>query len=389
LSSAWSSITNRRGRTRAIWRQSSDRSAGAGDEDDPVAQVGPDPVELDDDRVATEDVLDLNVAELPVELNPAAQQLEHRRQRPHPDPALAAGGDDLAADHPRSRGDRDHDFVGLGLVEDLLDPLGGPEDPESERPHSLLAGVVVDEPDRGRAEVRVEMELADDHLAAGAGPDHQHLVFGHEVAVARALDDQPHGEAGAGDQEQGQHEVDHRDRARKVVFERLQDGEEDDQDGARRRHRADDHQEVAAAHVAPPLLVQAERGEYGELADHDEGDSLREEDLVAVRQPAWVVEEPEAEGEVERERDEDAVGGELEEAGAVDGVVEAAHRGCDGTEGFRAWLRGESSCYPATRLQSRLPACSPSPASPTSSSTRSSTPGPISSAAPACRRFSS
>ena len=84
-----------------------DRAAGAGDEDDAVAQVGADPVQLDHDRVAAEHVLDLDLAQLLVELDAAAQQLEHGRQGADADLALAAGGDDLGrAASPAPRGSR-------------------------------------------------------------------------------------------------------------------------------------------------------------------------------------------------------------------------------------------------------------------------------------------
>ena len=129
-----------------------DRAAGAGDEDDAVAQVGADAVELAHDRVAAEHVLDPHLAQLLVELDAAAQQLEHGRQGADADLALAAGGDDPGAHGPGRRGDRDHDLVGLGLVEDLGDLLGRAEHLEPEHPHPPLARVVVDEADRGRAE---------------------------------------------------------------------------------------------------------------------------------------------------------------------------------------------------------------------------------------------
>ena len=98
-----------------------DRAAGAGDEDDAVAQVGADAVELAHDRLAAEHVLDLDLAQLLVELDAAAQQLEDGRQGADANLALAAGGDDLGPQRARRRGDRDHHLVGLGLVEDGLD----------------------------------------------------------------------------------------------------------------------------------------------------------------------------------------------------------------------------------------------------------------------------
>ena len=187
-----------------------------------------------------------------------------------------------------------------------------------------LARVVVDEADRGRPEARVELQLADHHLAAGAGADHQHLVLGDPGAARGPLDDQPHHEAGAGDQHQGEHEVHHRDRARQAVGEGPQDGEGDDQDRAGDDDRADDQQEVAAADVAPPLLVEPVDGEDDELADDDEADRLHEEDFVAMGK-AVLVEEAQPEGKVEGQRYERRVRENLENPVAVDRVIQPAH----------------------------------------------------------------
>ena len=208
----------------------------------------------------------------------------------------------------------------------MRDLLGRAEHLQPQHPHPPLARVVVDEADRGGAEVGVELQLADDHLAAGAGADHQHLVLGHAGAARGPLDDQPHRQAGAGDQHQRQHEVGHLDRARQRVREGLGDGEEDDEDRAGDGDGAEDQQEVAAADVAPPLLVEPEGGEDDQLADDDEADRLGEEHLVAVRQPVRVVEEAQLEGEEEGERDEHRVGRHLQNPVAVDGVVQPAHR---------------------------------------------------------------
>ena len=165
-----------------------------------------------------------------------------------------------------------------------VDLLGRAEHLEAEHAHAALARVVVDEADRGGAEVGVELQLAHDHLAARAGADHQHLVLGQAAGARGPLDDQAHRQAGAGDQHQGEQEVHHRDRARQVVGEGPQHGEGDDEDRAGDGDGADDQQEVATADVAPPLLVEPEGGEDDQLADDDEADRLGEEDPVAVRQ---------------------------------------------------------------------------------------------------------
>src|SRR6185312_6287186 len=88
---------------------------------------------------------------------------------------------------------------------------------------------------------------------------------------------------------------------------------------------ADDLQEVAAADVAPPLLVHAEGGEDDQLDRDDEAERLGEEHPVAVRQVV-LVEETQPERQVEGEGDEGAIGTDLEDPVAIDGVVQPAHR---------------------------------------------------------------
>ena len=147
------------------------------------------------------------------------------------------------------------------------------------------------------------------------------------------------------------------------------DGEGDDEDRAGDGDGADDQEEVAAADVAPPLLVEAEGGEDDELADDDEADRLGEEHLVAVRH-APRVEEAQPEGQVEGQRDERRVGKHLEDPVAVDGMVQPA-----------AWDAGEFRALNAlgSRDLSRCCTHSSTPTSParssTSASTSSTTPG--------------
>ncbi len=125
--------------------------------------------------------------------------------------------------------------------------------------------------------------------------------------------------------------------------EGLGDGEEDDEDRAGDGDRAEDQQEVAATDVAPPLLVQAEGGEDGQLADDDDANGLREQDLVAVRQPVRIVEEAQLESQVEGQRDQHGVGRHLQNPVAIDGVVQPAH----GTlAGIFLLMAAGSACIP-------------------------------------------
>ena len=122
-----------------------------------------------------------------VELDAAAQQLEDRRQGAHVDVALAAGGDDAAAQLAGRRGDRDHDLVGLRLVEDPVD-LGRwcPSTLTPCRRMPRLRGSSSRKPIALVAEVRVELQLADDHLAARAGADDEDVAAPLPAACAAA-----------------------------------------------------------------------------------------------------------------------------------------------------------------------------------------------------------
>ena len=264
-----------------------DRAAGAGDEDDAVAQVGADAVELTHDRVAAEHVLDPNLAQLAVELDAAAQQLEHGRQGADADLTLAAGGDDFGPQRPGRRGDRDHDLVRFGLVEDLRHLLGRAEHLQAQHPHPALARVVVDEADRGGARLglscssrttiwppepaRPTAPRASAGAAAGRALHHQRTARRAPVSSRvrmKSVTSTERGKAG-----------ERLDTAKTMTRKRAGDG-----DGA------DDQDEVATAEVAPPLLVEPEGVEDGELADDEKADRLREQRLVAGRQPLRLVE---------------------------------------------------------------------------------------------------
>ena len=119
---------------------------------------------------------------------------------------------------PGADGDRDHDLVGRVAVEDRADLVGRPEHLQAHGPHVALRRVVVDEADRVGADVRVQLELADDHLAAGAGADDEH-AGGPPLAsrALRALGQRAAGEPGAAEQRAGEDEVEDHDRARQAV----------------------------------------------------------------------------------------------------------------------------------------------------------------------------
>ena len=84
------------------------------------------------------------------------EQLEHGGQRAHRYAALAALAHDARAGGPRRRGDRDDDFVGLGLLEDARQVILGVAahaHPVDAQP--VLARVVVEEADGRQPELAV------------------------------------------------------------------------------------------------------------------------------------------------------------------------------------------------------------------------------------------
>ena len=147
-----------------------------------VGQVGADALELHPHGLTAEHVLDADLAQLardPQMTRTVGQQLEHGGHRAHRDPALAARGHDACAQRPGRRRDRDHDLVGLDLVEDPRQVLGrgGAEHLEAVLVlDPLLAGIVVDEPDRTHPQLRVARELAHDQPAAVATAHDQHVA---------------------------------------------------------------------------------------------------------------------------------------------------------------------------------------------------------------------
>ena len=154
-----------------------DRAARAGDQDDLVLEVGADAVELHHHRLAAEHVLDLDLAQLLGELDaargaarrPSAACERGRRARGRRSttrPRSSPGAEGIAMTTSS----------GWNSSRISADLVGGAEHLDAVQPHAALARVVVEEADRAGAEVRVELQLAHDHLAARAGADDQHAA---------------------------------------------------------------------------------------------------------------------------------------------------------------------------------------------------------------------
>ena len=104
-----------------------DRAAGAGDEHRLAGEVRRDRGEVELHRLAAEQVLDLDRADLPGEIHAVVgDELVHARERLHDHVRLAAQGHDALVRLAARGRDRDDDLVGTGLPEQARQVIGRP-----------------------------------------------------------------------------------------------------------------------------------------------------------------------------------------------------------------------------------------------------------------------
>src|SRR5439155_14686478 len=157
-----------------------DRAPRAGHEHDLAGEVGAYTLELDVHGLASEHVLDPNLAHLARERPARLQQLEHGRQRAHGDRAGTALAHYASARRARGRGDGDDHLIRVGLIEDARQVLFGvaPHAHAVDAQSSLLR-VVIEEADGRQPELTIAHDLARDHPPplARAGDQHGALAL--------------------------------------------------------------------------------------------------------------------------------------------------------------------------------------------------------------------
>ena len=218
-----------------------DRPARARDEHGLAREVAGDLVEIDLDRLAAEDVLDLHGTQLAGEVHVAGDELVQARQRLDRHALLLGDVDDSLAQLSRGGRHRDQHLVGLAVSQHAAQLRGRPEHADAVDPEVLLARVVVEQADRRVAEVRRTLELAQDQLSRVAGADDDDLAPArHQAARRRALDQRAREEARPCDEREQQEQVDQRDAARQPrrVLRRERVQHEVDEQATRRRRRA-------------------------------------------------------------------------------------------------------------------------------------------------------
>ena len=275
--------------------------------------------EIDLDRLAPEQVLDLDRSDLAREVEVPGDELVEARERVHRDPLLARDLHDPFANVTGRGRDRDEELVRAPVAEELAELRGRPEDADPVQAQVLLPRVVVDEADRRVAERRVPEHLAEDQLRRVARPHDQDLLASrHDRACARSLDERPREQPHAHDEREQEQEVDDPDPARdlrRMEVEQCEDEEGGDDGG---RHTAQDAPHVLRRDVPPPAVVEAERDEHRDRDPDDEDHDVPLEVAVVVAGPRVAL-EPDVPGEHPRGRDERGVDRDLPEPVSVDG----------------------------------------------------------------------
>ncbi len=246
------------------------------------------------------------------------QQLEDRRQRAHRHRAAPALAHDARARRARRGGDRDDDFVGLGLVQDARQvAFGVPTHLHAVDAQAVLARVVVGEAHRPQAKLAVAQDLAQHEPPAVAGADDQDVALAatsrpeatERAALVQAAHDHPDPDQQQQreQEEQRHHPVrqPHGDRAAVMGdlhgphhLDRHHRQQHDRDRGA--RHRL----VVALPRIAPAALVDARGQQHHETAREHPPDGALEQLVVA---PRGAVIEAQLEGQEVGERHERAV----------------------------------------------------------------------------------
>ena len=254
-----------------------DGSATAGDEDGLPLDHAEDFFVVDLDRFTTEEVEDVDVAEL-ADADFAVDELVDAWDGLQLTAALLADVEDFCALFGGRGRDRIDDFRDLVLLYGVEDVVSGADDRDTVEDAALLIRVVVDQTDRIPLQVFAGEELLDEHPAGIARADNHH-AFAWLTALPLTGDavketDEAVEEAHAGVHHEAEAVTDdvvgswhvhlHEEHAEGIQYEKHQVG-------------ADHVEELDEAREVPDAVVQAEKVEHRDGA-HDE---VRHRDEIA------------------------------------------------------------------------------------------------------------
>jgi len=159
-----------------------DRPARARDQHALARQQFPDPGRIGLHRLAAQQIIDLHVAQL-VELDAPVQQLVDARHDASSHARGLADVDELAHGPARCARHGDDDLVDMMLSDELWDRLSSSQHPNPVQHHPVFRRVIVDEPNRNQAGLRVLAQFAQHHRACLPCACDQHML---QVAVGVA-----------------------------------------------------------------------------------------------------------------------------------------------------------------------------------------------------------
>ncbi len=259
-----------------------DRAAGAGDHHHAVAEPFAETRIVEDDRIAAQQVVELDRAD-GRERGPAADQVLVRRHRQDLDAHVGADLRDAAAHAVRSRGQRDDHLADPVLLRPGRQARDRTQHAHAVQQPAALRGVVVDEPDD--APLAAAGELPRQARAGFARADDEHrLAEGREGAVQAVLLPDSVGEAIAGHQEDEHDRIEDQHAAR---HDHLQLEHHEDQRDQQRAEPRGEHDALQVEHAreSPQPAVETERDEDRGLQRQDPDERARhvgEEGLVEV-----------------------------------------------------------------------------------------------------------
>ena len=299
----------------------SDRAARSGDEDDLAGEVVGDRRDVDLHRLAPEQVLHLDGADLPGQVEIGRDHLRETRQRLHGNARGPRDLDDTLARLARCRGNRDQELVRATIVKQVLELRRRAQDADAVQPQVLLPRVVVDEPDGRVPERRGAQHLAQDLLGRVSGSHDDDLFApGDDRPGGRALDQRAREEPAARHEGEQQQEIDDPDPPRNPsrMKGREREDEEHDDDGDADSSEGAPH--VPRRDVPPPPVVEPECDEDRNRDGDDEEDDVPVEVPPVVDRRLMV--EAHVPGEHPGRSDDGHVDDQLPETVAID---EASH----------------------------------------------------------------
>ncbi len=183
-----------------------DRTAGTGHQHRLTGRELADLGHVGADRLAPQQVLDLHLAERR-NGHATGEDIEHPRHRTRPRTGRVCRVHHFAHHLPGRARHRDDHFLRRELLDEAGQVLERTKHRQVEHPVPVLSPVIVDEPDRLQADLRVAQQFLADQLPGRPGPHDDDPLALRLRASLSAPREQPHAEARERDEDCGEKDV--------------------------------------------------------------------------------------------------------------------------------------------------------------------------------------